>query len=76
MKFADENDRIRYLKQILFQKKSALPKNVKIVKHPKIGGVYYAVDSATGVAYMVFEDLEAVEDAPIHTVPGFEHLKK
>jgi len=76
MKFADENDKIRYLKQVVFQKKSAIPKNLKIVKHLRMSGAYYAVDLSTQSAYMVFEDTEAVEDHPLHLVPGYEHLKK
>jgi hypothetical protein len=75
MKFADEEDKIRYLKQVIFQKKSAIPRNLKIIKHSKMSGVYYAVDTTTNYAYMVFEDTEAVEDHPIQTIPGYEHLK-
>lgn len=75
MKFTSEDDKIRYLKQVIFQKKSALPGNLRLVKHPKMSGVYYAVDNSTGSAFIVFEDTEAVEDTPKHSVPGFEHLK-
>lgn len=75
MKFTNEEDKIRYLKQVIFQKKSAIPSNLTAIKHPKMSGVYYVVDKSTEIAYMVFEDTEAVEEYPLHAVPGYGHLK-